>query len=90
MPPQTEDAKARYIRRLGLVTDESRPHVVRLAAVRSIQRMLPPGHPFRNETADGLLDRMKQPWETRVHLVNGRGVKGRVQRPPMSLADVWS
>jgi hypothetical protein len=88
MQPQTEESRARYIRRLGLVTDESRPHVVRLAAVRSIQRMLSPAHPFQSETAESLLDRILQPWETRIHLVNGRGVKGRVLRPPMSIADV--
>jgi hypothetical protein len=90
MPPQTEESRARYLRRLGLVADESRSHVVRLAAVRSIQRMLPPAHPFRLETAESLLNRTKQPWETRLYLVNGRGVKGYVQRPPMSIADVWS
>jgi hypothetical protein len=90
MPPETEDAKGRYTRRLGLVTDESRPHVVRLAAVRSVQRMMPPAHPFRSETAESLLDRIKQPWEPRVYLVSGRSVKGLVKRPPTSLADLWS
>jgi hypothetical protein len=90
MKSATEESRARYIRRLSLITDESRPHVVRLAAVRSVQRMMPPAHPFRSETAESLLDRIKQPWEPRVYLVSGRSVKGLVKRPPTSLADLWS
>lgn len=80
----------RLLKRLALVVDERRPEFVRLAAIRSVQRMLPDTNPLRSEAPESLLDRTLRPWDNRLYRENGRGILRRVTIPPASLMDVWS
>jgi hypothetical protein len=90
MPTQQDDEyRARLLKRLALVADESRPEEIRLAATSAVQKMLPVGNPLRSIPAEELLNQAKRPWQTRLVLQDGRGVERRVQRPPQSIADVW-
>jgi hypothetical protein len=88
MPTQSED-RARLLKRLALIVDESRPYSIRLAATGSVQKMLSPTNPLRSLPAEELLEQAKRSWDSRLYLENGRGVLRRVQRPPISLQDVW-
>lgn len=93
MPMQTEEGEAyrvRMLRRLAVVADEAKPEFIRIAAIRSIQKMLPSGNPLAREPSDQLLDRILRPWDSRMYLVAGRGVMRTVSRPPVSMRDVWA
>jgi hypothetical protein len=90
MQPQSDSVtRARFLRRLSIIVDESRSDFIRLAAIRKVQSMLLDINPIRYETPEVLLDRIKQSWEMRPYLTGGRVQARTVQRPPISLADVW-
>jgi hypothetical protein len=84
-----EAARSRFVKCLGIIVDEMQPDDLRLATVRAVRQALPVNHPFQTRTATDLLNAVKNTWDTRQFLVNGRGVERRVLRPPQSLADVW-
>lgn len=84
------ESHARLLRRLAVVADEGRPEFIRLAAIRSVQAMLPDANPLARESSDQLLDRVLRPWDVRAYLVAGRGVMRTVSRPPISMRDVWA
>lgn len=85
-----ETYRLRLLKRLGVIVDEGKPYRIRLCATRSIQAMLPDSNPLKRESAEDLLDRILQPWDSRVYLERGRGQLRTVSRPPRSLRDVWS
>ena len=89
MPAPHSEHRARLLRRLAVAADIHQPYSIRLAAVAAVLKMLPTANPLRSATAEELLERMKQPWDVRLYLENGRGVERQVTRPPVSLADVW-
>jgi hypothetical protein len=93
MPSErSEDVqRRRFEHRLAVAADDGFPSYVRLAAVRAIQSILPEGSTLRSASAESLLSRIKQPWETRMHKnAHGRYVEGPVLRPfPTSLRDLW-
>ena len=89
MLSQTDD-RARMLKRLALIVDDSRPSFMREAAIRAVQSSLAPTNPLRLESASDLLDRILPAWGVRLYRENGRAVLRKVTRPPISLADVWS
>jgi hypothetical protein len=91
MIDEREEQRARLLRRLALIVDETRPTFIRLAAIRAVQRSLAIENPLRLETAMELLDRVMPPWATRPYRNGyGRFEERLVQRPPTGLRDVWS
>lgn len=88
--PNDEAYRLRLLKRLAVVADEGRPEFVRLAAIRSIQKMLPSINPLCNRSADELLEAVLPVWGNRLYLIGGRGQLRTVSRPPRSLRDVWS
>jgi hypothetical protein len=90
MPQPDSVARARFLRLLRIVTDEGRPEIIRLSAIRRLQAMVSEMNPIKHRSPEALFDQIKQPWETRPFLLNGRAVRGQVLRPPISLADVWT
>ena len=73
---------------LAIVADTSATTAERLSALEAIQEKLPEQHPYCHTPLWSLMEKVKQPWETRPYLVNGRAVFLQVKRPPESLADI--
>ena len=89
MTPAQSEHQKKLLNRLAVIVDLSRPDYVRESAIREVQQMLPSTNPLRLVQPSDLLERVLQPWETRVYMEQGRGVKRVVTRPPASLRDVF-
>jgi hypothetical protein len=90
MQPQSDSVtRARFMRRLSIIVDESRSDFIRLAAIRKVQAMLPEINPIRLQNLEKLLDSVKRPWETRPYLIGGRPQMRPVKRPPQTIGDLW-
>ena len=83
--------RGRLLRRLALIVDDTLQERTRLASIRAVQKMLPAGNPLKEERPESLLNQVKHPWSTRPVRTqpHGRIETGRVNRPPVSLADIW-
>jgi hypothetical protein len=89
MQTDLEEWRTRLRKRLAVVVDYGWPYQVRIAAIKSVQSMMPLDHYLRAESPDALLSRVLRPFARREVIIDRRAVMLQVRRPPVSLVDVW-
>lgn len=81
----TDRETRRWLRRLAIIGDSTRPRRVRIAAIRSVQSRLPDTNPFKAQRPEALLAAVKWPWETKYTRLG----EVMVSRPAQDLLDLW-
>jgi hypothetical protein len=81
-------ASETMLRILAMIIDERVPESDRIEALGAVIATLPEAHPYRSVPIDRLYARLLPSWAMRMHLRNGRGILGVVNRPALSLADI--
>jgi hypothetical protein len=84
-----EREQKRWLHALAVVTDQSKPEGMRLAAIVRVQSGLHDSSSLKHTKAPALLNRVLPPWSEREYREGGRVVMKRVSNPPISVADVW-